>query len=68
MAKECRKIGGETGLLTPAVIENVTPDPLHVGFLGAGGIMFDPNCIAILVEQFFFLAGRVSGVPSLDCL
>ena len=35
------------------VEENVAPDPVYVRFLGAGGIMFDADGVADLIEEFF---------------
>ena len=33
--------------------ERVAASPIHVGFLGAVGVMFDANGIAYLIKKFF---------------
>ena len=43
--------------MTFVVEEDVVFDPVDVGVFGAGGVMFDAKCIAILVEEFFPLWG-----------
>ena len=37
------------------VEENVLADPVYVGFFGAGGVLFEADKVAVLVEQFFCL-------------
>ena len=36
-----------------AVEQNVARDPIHVGLLGAIGLVFEPQHITNLVEEFF---------------
>lgn len=43
--------------VTFVVEENVVFDPSDVSIFGAGRVVFDAKCIAILVEQFFPLRG-----------
>lgn len=42
------------------VVEDVLADPVDVGFFGAGGVLFEANEIAVLVEQFFPFWGGCS--------
>ena len=37
------------------VEEDVAPDPVFVCLFGAGGVMFDADGVAYLVEEFFRL-------------
>ena len=38
--------------------EDVTLDPIDVGFLGARGVMFGPNGVAGAIRQFLFTVSR----------
>ena len=42
------------------VEENVTRDPVFVCFFGAGGVMFNADGVADLIEEFFSLWRRRS--------
>lgn len=54
--------------VTFVVIDNELPDPIGVGFLGAAGVLFDPQGFAVLVEEFFALGRCLRCIHFLDFL
>jgi len=45
--------GDLTAVKVGVVIVDVFANPVQVGFFGAGGVLFDADLVAVLVEEFF---------------